>query len=196
MIGASKGAELALLTASLFPELVGPVVAYTPSGIVWQGISFTPGATSSSWTYRGAPIPFLPFPAVAPAFSPAGMSMLPVCEAGLNNASQAEQAAIAVENATGPLLLVSGGADRVWNTGRMSRMIVDRMSRHGRSNDVRHLHFPDAGHMLFPYALPSDTKPSPFQMDVGGTPEANVAAHAEAWPIVVEHLLGRRGAHV
>jgi hypothetical protein len=40
--------------------------------------------------------------------------MLPISEAGLNDSSRAEKAAIPVERATGPLLLVSGGDDRVW----------------------------------------------------------------------------------
>jgi hypothetical protein len=46
--------------------------------------------------------------------------------------------------------------------------------------------------MLFPYSLPSDTRPSPYPMDLGGTPEADAAAHAAAFPIVVAHLQGGR----
>ena len=54
IVGASRGAELALLIAATFPDLVGPVVAYTPSGVVWMGFDFTlpPGTTRSSWTLR------------------------------------------------------------------------------------------------------------------------------------------------
>lgn len=45
IVGASKGAELALVLATTFPDLVGPVVAYTPSSVVWAGIDFAaPGA--------------------------------------------------------------------------------------------------------------------------------------------------------
>src|SRR4029079_12047523 len=37
VVGASKGGELALLVAATSPDLVGPVVAYTPSAVVWAG---------------------------------------------------------------------------------------------------------------------------------------------------------------
>jgi pimeloyl-ACP methyl ester carboxylesterase len=194
VVGASKGAELALLVAATFPDLVGPVVAYTPSSVVWVGLDFTlpPGTTRSSWAHRNEPVPYVRFPAdVGPAWSERGMSMLPICERGLDDERAVEQAAIAVERATGPLLLVSGGDDRVWAAGRMSRMIVDRMSKHGRGGDIRHLHYPEAGHMLFPYSRPSDSVIPAAPMDVGGTAAANAAAHASAWGQVVAHLRSR-----
>jgi pimeloyl-ACP methyl ester carboxylesterase len=132
VVGASRGAELALLLAASFPDLVGPVVAYTPSSVVWFGVGFKDpaGATRSTWTRQGKPLPHLPFPpGVAPAQSERGLSMLPVSEAALDDGDAVERSAIAVEHAHGPLLLVSGGDDRVWATGRMCKMIVDRMSR-------------------------------------------------------------------
>ncbi len=191
MVGASRGAELALLVAATFPDLVGPVVAYTPSGVVWMGLDFTlpPGTTKSSWTLRGAPLPYVRFPeGVPPSHSERGLSMLPVCERGLDDLEAVKQATIGVERATGPILLVSGGDDKVWAAGRMSGMVVDRMAQHGRSGDVRHLHYPRAGHMLFPYMRPADVMVPAFPMDLGGTPEADAAAHAEAWKQVVGHL--------
>lgn len=190
VVGASRGGELALLSAATFPDRVGPVVAYTPSSVAWQGIDFTlpPGTMRSSWSHRGAPIPYVPYPSdVAPAHSERGLSMLPVCERGLENHAAVEQAAIHVERATGPVLLVSGGDDKVWSTGRMCEMVVDRMRRNGRA-DVRHLHYPNAGHMLFPYVRPSDVTVPPFPVDVGGTADADAAAHADAWGTVVDHL--------
>jgi pimeloyl-ACP methyl ester carboxylesterase len=190
VVGASRGAELALLSAATFPELVGPVVAYTPSSVAWQGIDFTApqGTTRSSWSHRGAPIPYVPYPAdVAPQQTPRGLSLLPVCERGLENHAAVEQAAIQVERATGPLLLVSGGDDKVWAAARMSEMVVDRMRRHGRS-DVRHLHYAKAGHMLFPYTRPSDVTVPPFPVDLGGSADADADAHAEAWQLIVTHL--------
>ncbi|HET9359838.1 MAG TPA: acyl-CoA thioester hydrolase/BAAT C-terminal domain-containing protein, partial [Vicinamibacterales bacterium] len=78
--------------------------------------------------------------------------------------------------------------DRVWATGRMCRMIVDRMSRHGRANDVKHLHYPQAGHMLFPYVKPSDVTFPAYPLDLGGTAADDLAAHMAAWPQVIEHL--------
>ena len=74
----------------------------------------------------------------------------------------------------------------------MCTMIVDRMSEHGRVNDVKHLHYPQAGHMLFPYVRPSDVRFPEYPMDLGGTAAGNLAAHTAAWPLVIEHL--RRSA--
>jgi len=193
VVGASKGGELALLLAATLPNLVGPVAAYTPSSVVWGGLDFTqpPGPVRSSWSYRGQPFPYLPFPAnVAPAHSERGLSMLPLSEAALDDHDAVEPTAIATERAHGPLLLVSGGDDRVWAAGRMCRMIVDRMSRHGRADDVTHLHYPQAGHMLFPYSRPSDAMFPEYPMDLGGTTADDLAAHRAAWPQVIEHLRG------
>ena len=193
VVGASKGGELALLLAATFPDLVGPVVAYTPSSVVWVGADFTQpnGVERSTWSYRGQPFPYLALPPnVAPAYSERGLSMLPRFEAALEDQGAVERAAIATERAHGPLLLVSGGDDRVWATGRMCRMIVDRMSRHGRANDVTHLHYPQAGHMLFPYVKPSDVTFPAYPLDLGGTAADDLAAHQAAWPQVIEHLRG------
>src|SRR6185295_4263323 len=97
-----------------FPDLVGPVVGYTPGSMVWSGLDFTsPGRPCSTWTYQGTPLPFVPFaPDAVPAQSERGISMLPVAERSLDNLGAVERAAIRVEHATGPLLLVSGGDDR------------------------------------------------------------------------------------
>jgi dienelactone hydrolase len=192
LVGASRGGELALLSAAAFPSLVGPVVAYTPSSVAWVGIDeHFPVTKRSSWSHHGTPLPFVPFPpGAAPAQTDRGLSLFPMCEAGLADAAAVLRAAIAVERATGPLLLVSGGDDRVWPTGRMCRQVVERMTQHGRGEDVRHLHFPRAGHMLFPYTRPSDTLIPALPADLGGSPEADAAAHRDAWPAVLAHLRG------
>jgi hypothetical protein len=140
------------------------------------------------------PLPFVPYPQdVQPAWSERGFSMLPICNRGLDDRTSVEQAAIAVERATGPLLVISGGDDHVWSTGRMCAMIVDRMSSHGRVGDVTHLHYPQAGHMLFPYTRPSDSMMPDMKMDLGGSPAADAEAHSAAWTHVVHHLRQTRG---
>jgi pimeloyl-ACP methyl ester carboxylesterase len=195
LVGASRGAELALLVAATFPDLVGPVVAYTPSSVVWQGIDLTlqPGETRSSWTFQGKPLPYVPFPpGVEPTRSDRGVSWLPVMKAGLDDVEVADAATIAVEKCTGPVLLVSGGDDRVWPTARMCNMLVDRMAGRSRGDRIRHLHYPRAGHMLFPYSRPADTQVPEMPVDHGGSPEDDAAAHADAWPTVLACL---RGGH-
>jgi uncharacterized protein len=195
LVGASRGAELALLVAATFPELVGPVVAYTPSSVTWQGIDLTlpPGATRSSWTFRGKPLAYVSFPpGIAPKQSDQGVSWLPVMDAGLNDAEAVGPAMIPIERCTGPVLLVSGGDDHVWPAATMSKMLMDRMVSHGRSEWIRHLHYPKAGHMLFPYTRPTDTRVPEMPMDLGGNPENDAAAHLDAWPTVLKCLRDER----
>ncbi|HEY7449175.1 MAG TPA: SAM-dependent methyltransferase [Vicinamibacterales bacterium] len=197
LVGVSKGGELALLIAATFPDLVGPVVAYTPSSVAWAGIDFTQpsGTRRSSWSYKGAPVPWLPYPeGIVPTFSSRGLVGRPIYERGIENTSAVERAAIPVERATGPLLLVSGGDDNMWPAARMCEMVVERMRQHGRANAVGHLNYPAAGHSLFPPKAPSGAPP-PMPFDLGGSRDADRAAHAAAWPQIVAHLeQGRRPA--
>jgi dienelactone hydrolase len=190
LVGVSKGGELALLVAAAFPDLVGPVVAYTPSSVVWAGIDFTQpsGTRRSSWRHKGAPVPWLPYPErIVPTFSPRGLVGRPIYERGLENTSAVERATIPVERVTGPLILVSGGDDNMWPATRMCEMVVERMRQHGRADAVLHLNYPAAGHSLFPYKRPSDAPP-PMPFDLGGSGDADRAAHASAWPQIVRHL--------
>src|SRR4051812_25025000 len=63
LVGGSKGAELALLAATTYPDLFGPVAAIAPSCVAWFGVDLT-GAVAdasarSSWTIDGRPVPFV-----------------------------------------------------------------------------------------------------------------------------------------
>jgi pimeloyl-ACP methyl ester carboxylesterase len=192
VMGGSKGGELALLAAGTYPDLVGPVVAYTPSHVVWAGIDFSNprGRQASSWSRAGQPLPFVPYPAgVAPANSERGMCILPIYERGLDNVEAVERAAIPLERATGPLLLISGGDDRMWPSARMCTAALERLARYGRADAARHLNYPDAGHVLVPRRhTPANAPQMSMMLDLGGTPGAATAAHADAWPQVVAHL--------
>jgi acetyl esterase/lipase len=189
VVGASKGGELALLAASTFPELVGPVVGYAPSAVAWAGIDFrlSSGATQSSWSVGGRPLPFVPYPAgIAPSFGDRGMRVRPIYDRGLDNSAAVDNAAIPIERATGPTLLISGGEDGVWPAARMCTMLTERMRDAGRAGSVRHLSFLQAGHALFPG--PSQEAAVPMRMDFGGSDGSADAAHATAWPQVIKHL--------
>lgn len=195
VVGASKGGELALVVAATFPDLVGAVVAYTPSAVVWAGIDFSlsSGATQSSWSVGGRPLPFVPYPAgVGPSMSDRGMTLRPIYDRGLDNSAAVSEAAIPIERATGPTLLISGDDDAVWPATRMCTMLTERMRAAGRSASVRHLSFPQAGHALFPFLGRGDQAAAPMQIDFGGSHESAAAAHMAAWPHVIQHL--RAGA--
>jgi dienelactone hydrolase len=109
---------------------------------------------------------------------------------GLDDVKAVAAASIDVEKCAGPVLLVSGGDDQVWPTARMCDMLTARMADHGSSHRISHLHYPGAGHMLFPYARPADTQVPEMSTDFGGSADEDAAAHADAWPKVIQSLRG------
>jgi dipeptidyl aminopeptidase/acylaminoacyl peptidase len=193
LVGGSKGAELALLAASTWPELFGPVAAIAPSCVAWFGVDLTgvvaDASRRSSWTLGGRPAPFVPpVPHVGFERTERGRRSVGIYAAALEQADAVASATIAVERATGPLLLLSGGEDGMCPSSLMATRIADRMTAAGRATDVRHIDFPDCGHVVVRPWPPGQQPPLPG--DLGGTPEALDAAHDVALPAVVRHLRG------
>jgi len=192
--GASKGAELALLAASHYPQIKA-VVAKSPSAVAFEGISKDFGEDpQSSWTFKGEPVPYVPtvFPEELAGSYFAAVAKkepwptTPLYEYALQNREAVEKAAIKVENINGPVLLVSGGLDGAWPSGKLSEMIMKRLQEKGHPfPDVR-LHYPDAGHQIsVPYSPTTVnwlTLPGGFIEDLGGSPEGNAAASMDSWP--------------
>lgn len=201
VMGGSKGGELALLLAATFPT-IRLVVADAPSGVVWQGFDYTARPPRSSWTYKGEPLPCIPF-----SFGWKGLVALlshrlfrKPMEARASfsgfdeDASLLETATIPVEKINGPVLLLSGGDDRMWSAVELAQIVVDRLERSAFAHRCEHVSYPDAGHAVL--GIPSTPT---FATDVttrfvlGGTPEANARAHMDAWPRVLaffrEHFL-------
>lgn len=64
LVGVSKGAEAALLT-TVYDGRVDGVVALSPTSVVWANVG--PGRDGrqhpyrSSWTWKGQPLPFVPY---------------------------------------------------------------------------------------------------------------------------------------
>lgn len=202
VLGASKGAELALLCAATFPSEVAAVVAYAPSSVAFAGISFRgDGRRRSSWTYRGAPLPFVPYaPGARPKLSWRGLKLAPMYTAALADAAAVSAAAIPIERAEAEILLISGDRDSMWPSSAMAHTLARRLSDADKSDRLTHLRYPDAGHSLIPWA--PDTRSTTFArladrlrlagfgglFELGGRPRANRRAHDDAWPQVVTFL--------
>lgn len=205
IVGASKGAELALLLASRQPDPVGAVVAVAPSAVVFAGISMrSDGRGRSSWSARGDALAFVPYAGLArPALCAQGLSFLPMYRAGLEDLDAVEAARIPVEDIGAPIMLVTGGRDRMWPSPQMAEMIQSRLADSGRPPAI-HLHFPGAGHSIMPWAPGSRLTPfgriaNTFRLAgtsgtvaLGGRWKANREALRVSWPQVVsffrEHL--------
>ncbi len=180
LLGISKGAELALLVASLNRD-VKAVVAHLPSHVVWYGLGKLKGLKESSWTYQGAPLPYVPY--AKPKSGWFTKRIAEFYEAGLEKyADKISAAVIKVENISGPILLTSGGKDDVWPSSIMADEIVKRLQSKQFGYNVKHLHYPEAGHGIFgKLPDPNDTEAMQGLSAGGGSPEANFKARQETW---------------
>jgi hypothetical protein len=194
VLGGSKGAEAALLLAATYPEGVRAVVGYKPSSVVWMGLPRNPAdnfaGPKSSWTKDGQPLPFVSGTVTLDLLKViAGRpgSLASSYEAGLRDADAVEAAAIRVENIQGPVLLISGGDDQLSPSAHMGEMVMDRLDEHAFAYPHEHLTYAEAGHNLFAPYLPTTLANSGPTL-LGGTPEADAAANADAWPKVLAFL--------
>jgi dienelactone hydrolase/uncharacterized protein (DUF2141 family) len=183
VIGGSRGSEAALLLGSRNKD-VRAVMAFAPSGIVWQGLNFNNVANMGpAWTAGGKPLPF-----VAPdaaAYRP-NASMKAMFDNVLAQADARPETHIAVERINGPVLLMSGADDRLWPSAGMAGRIVQRLEEKGFQHEVTNLVYEGAGHLVFmgdssaPYLAAQATRGTDPML--GGAGQANAKAWADNWP--------------
>ena len=199
VMGISKGAELALVLAAQLGGAIGRVVAVAPSHVVWFGLKppgpdLDRGSTQSSWSWHGAPLPFLPCPPdIKPLFNDRGMRTDVFFDALGYEPADIDAARIPVERSAGPILLLSGDDDHQWPAAPMAVEVVRRMADHGRGNDVTNVVYPGAGHVF----LVQDFLPPPGPgtgppFDFGGSTQADQVAGKDAWPRAVSFLQASR----
>lgn len=123
VIGGSKGAELALLLASRYPDIKA-VVALVPSHVVFAGD--TPSLATSSFTAGGEPLPFVPVPWGAVPSLMAG-DLRAAYTRMLEDEAAVAEAGIPVERINGPVMLVSARDDEFWPSTEMSERIIERL---------------------------------------------------------------------
>jgi pimeloyl-ACP methyl ester carboxylesterase len=182
LVGTSRGAEAALLLAARHVE-VDAVVAISPSDVCWAALS-EERPQRSSWTSAGEPLPFVPYDdGWVPETDPP--EYVGMYEQSLESyADRVPAARIPVERITGEVVLVAGGDDRLWPSCDFAERVADRRSAAGlRTAVVSH---PRAGHRV---VLPGEAPPAPSHLVHGGTPEADAALGALAWPYL-EELVG------
>lgn len=184
LFGASKGAEFALIAASRYPW-IDSVVAYAPTDVVWEGWGLEmleAEGTRSSFAFGGEPLPFMPYRGfVEGLLAGPTADLRAIHDNGRADHPEREaEARIPVERYAGDLMLIAGGQDAQWNAAQAAANIARARSDAGLSTDL--LAYPDAGHDLVGDGGPRDSPRS------GGSPEANAAARADAWPKVVAFL--------
>jgi pimeloyl-ACP methyl ester carboxylesterase len=135
LLGVSRGAEVALLLGSLYPE-VKAVVAIAPSSVVFPGpptgILDALRGQHSAWSLRGHEIAFVPLPYSWVTLR--GMitgRRTRMFDEALRNTDAVEAAAIPIEKTQGPILLESFTQDQIWPSTFMAGQLVDRLNISG-----------------------------------------------------------------
>ncbi|MCT9097056.1 acyl-CoA thioester hydrolase/BAAT C-terminal domain-containing protein [Haloarchaeobius sp. HME9146] len=163
--GVSRGAELALLLGAR-RDWVGVVISYAGSGLAWDTPSGEP-----AWTDGGEPVPHIV------AQDTPGETV----EKGIDD-EEIERVATRVENMNGPVLLLSGGDDPVWQSRYLAEIAIERLDRHEFAHPSEHRTYDGVGHYIG----------TPYQplSGVGPAEVANATARAgeDSWPRVLEYL--------
>ncbi len=207
VIGASRGAELALLAASKFPQ-VRVVVAVAPSSVAWGPDGGIGDIGRSAWTFGGRALPAMRSPSAWwPPRSVVGILSswvlrtpwrnTPLVVKSLQAADAVARAAIPVEQIKGHVLLISGGDDQLWPSRQMGEAIIARLEAAGHQFEARHLSYDGAGHAVS--ILETDDYPTRIRhpitglvYDLGGSEtvnrEASSSARTEALAFLGRHL--------
>jgi dipeptidyl aminopeptidase/acylaminoacyl peptidase len=185
--GGSRGSELALLAASVSPEIKA-VIAKSPSSVVWGGISKSPElrGSVSAWTYEGKPLPFLSAkapPELMQEFYAKGPLHSSHYDYLFSDRDAVQQATIQVERIRVPVMLISGMEDRVWGSPIMAQKIMERAMQFNRADSFTNLSYDGAGHNIRePY------RPTHGQARLGGTAEAHARAEQDSWQKMLAFL--------
>jgi dienelactone hydrolase len=172
VVGGSRGGELALQLGSMYPQIKA-VVAYVPAYVRYPACCGG-NSVSYAWTWNGKPLAYS-FP-----------------RARMNRDTM--KAIIEVEHTHGPILLISGEDDGVWESTLMAQAVVLRLKLEHFAYRVEHFNYPHAGHTAGnPEIRPAwhghITHPiSGREIDMGGTPAGNALSSIDAAPRVIEFL--------
>jgi dienelactone hydrolase len=153
LIGQSKGGELVLLLASRYKQIEG-VIARVPSSVVFHGI----GGPSSSWSYKGQPLPFVPPYEPFDNSKVVNGQWIERYKLSISQTEAVEKAAIKVENINGPVLILTGKEDRIWPSSQMGEMIVKRLKENNFPHWYKHFAYENAGHSLNENSFRGGTK--------------------------------------
>jgi dienelactone hydrolase len=181
VMGNSRGAELALQLGSMFPRIKA-VAAYSPANVRYPACcGFT--AVPYAWTWNGSGLAFRPL------------------RPGATEVEMVMKSEIEVERIQGPILLISGDADHVWDSKSMADSIIARLKRHAFTFNVEHLNYAHAGHGAGrPEIIPAwrgavRNPTSGRDVELGGTAQGNAESSLDAIQKVLDFLNQGLAAH-
>lgn len=189
--GQSRGGELVLLLASMYPADVSAVVAYVPGAVVHGGQNAADpavGRDGPAWLLDGKPVPHIwqnNKTASWAAFDAGERHTVSIMTA-LQDTEAVARARIPVEKIQAPVILLSAGDDAAWPSSLYSKMVLDSLRTNNYPYEYDWVDTPAGGHsIVFPY-LPtieiSRTHPvSGHVYSGGGSPEPNAISNEKTW---------------
>jgi dienelactone hydrolase len=184
VLGVSRGGELSLQLGSMYPEIKA-VVAYVPAN-VRHGACCGNNSVPYAWTFDGRPLAFVRMLGSQPS-------------AFMGDPATMMNAEIPVENTHGPILMIGGEDDGVWDSSRMVTEAAGRLKNRHFAYDVVVLKYPHAGHRAgSPEIIPAwhGTVEHPMsgrEMNFGGSAEGDADSTIDAIPKVLEFLRNSLG---
>ena len=154
--GISMGAEMALLTGSLMPDLISCVTAVCPTNICSQGFVKKKGVqplecAAFSWCGEELPWARLKFSKSAilrDSLREKGICLRSCYEDAVLNAP--EEAQIKVENINGPVLLIYPEYDGMWPSELSAQKIKARLKEKNFAHPCKRVSYKYTSHMLVP----------------------------------------------
>jgi pimeloyl-ACP methyl ester carboxylesterase len=166
VFGVSRGSEAALLLGIHEPQLVHGVIGGVPNSKAGGSL---PG-DGAAWTLGGQPVPYASrhdFEDPTPADAPASV--------------------FAVEKINGPVLVICGGHDAMWNSCDFSDAIMARLNTYHDPFPHQDLKYPLAGHAVGS-ALCCYSVLDAAYSSLGGTAFANGEASEQAHTELLAYL--------
>lgn len=179
--GSSRGAELALILGTLFPERIQAIAACVPSSVVYGAF---PDVSAPAWTLRGKSIaqsaPFVQPNSSEGEDENRAIATTPCFLLGMEDGQAFAEAAIPVEKIRCPLLLISAEDDQMWPSSLFAEQIALRLKAHNSPIDCTHISYPRVGHA--PGFGTAGFHPILKKwLAYGGNPEDNAAAAQDWW---------------
>lgn len=185
LLGASKGAQLALLLSTYY-DTIDNVVLFAPSSYI-TGSSFY--AEVSPWTYEGKELEYLNgnigvvqlFNRIISVLTNNPVDQLKAMNAQLKNSTNLEESRIKVENSNTKILIFYGEDDRAIDAKRYSNIIKE----YAKSEVIIH-GYANTGHS---FGAPTISMNNNISSGLnGGDIDSNIEAYIDSKRILLETL--------
>ncbi|MDO5680966.1 MAG: acyl-CoA thioester hydrolase/BAAT C-terminal domain-containing protein [Pelistega sp.] len=199
--GQSRGGELVLLLASLFPKDVSAVVAYVPGAVVHSGQNAADpavGREGPAWLLNGEPLTHVWQDNKTATWAPFDEGPAPhrhekAILTALQDQDAVARARIQVEKIQAPIIMLSGTDDGSWPSSLYSQMVYEKLQEVGFAYDVQWVDTPDAGHsVIFPYVPTTQlsyTHPVSKRISTsGGRADRNALSDEDSWNTIKPFL--------